>query len=79
MFMRIKETIIKNNENLSKKLAVVGTVLSPIAIPGLKILENRTFLSQLSMQNTLAICGFGLLALSIIVLIISNFIESIKC
>ena len=77
--MRIKETIIKNNENLSKKLAVVGTVLSPIAIPTLKILENRTFLSQLNIQNTLSIFGFGLLALSVIILIISNFIESIKC
>ena len=77
--MKIKKMIIKNNENLSKKLTVVGAILSPIAIPTLKILENRTFLSQLSIQNTLAIFGFGLLALSIIILIISNFIESIKC
>lgn len=77
--MKIKKIIIKNNENLSKKLTVVGVILSPIAVPTLKILENRTFLSQLSIQNTLAIFGFGLLALSIIILIISNFIESIKC
>lgn len=89
--MKIKDIIKKENNGVAKKIAIGGTILSPLAIPTLKVIETQVLLHSAStvafggvakvgtgitLSGVLAPLGIGLVALGGVGLLATVLVKS---